>query len=177
MKTESLMEAVTASVDNGLDVSCFFVLGFPEDTVQDFKDTEVLVRKLARMGIDDVAVGFFFPLPGTQLYRDLEREGHVQLDDEFLMTPIHANESRLTEEHNYSLRLTARQITWWKYRLLLNFYAISFALRPWRLFRVLTNALRGKETRKLESYLAERKRSKQRKSKVHTLPQPSRRAA
>ena len=179
MKTESLLEAVSASVDNGLDVSCFFVLGFPEDTVQDFRDTEVLVRKLARMGIDDVAIGFFFPLPATQLYRELEAQGHVTLDDEFLMTPIHANETRLTEEHNYSLRLSARQITWWKYRLLLNFYAVSFALRPWRVARILWNALRGKETRKLETYLAERKRTKQRQSTVRKLPAstPSRRAA
>ncbi len=170
MKTESLLAAVRASVRHGLDVSCFFVLGFPDDTVQDFRDTERLVRQLARMGVDDVAVGYFFPLPGTRLFHELERDGRVRLDDAFLLTPIHANEARLRAQHNYSRTLSARTVTWWKARLLASFYGVSFALRPWRLARVLANALRGRETRKLESFLADRRRRALRRATVHRLP-------
>ena len=41
---------------------------------------------------------------------------------------------------------------------LMSFYGLSFALRPWRVASVAFNALRGKETRKLETFLVELKR-------------------
>jgi anaerobic magnesium-protoporphyrin IX monomethyl ester cyclase len=157
MKTEGLLDAVRASVRHRLNITCFFVLGFPEDGAGDLRDTEKLVRKLALLGVDDIAIGFFFPLPNTELYRQLVAAGEIEAnDDEFLMTPIFANEARLTEDHNYCRALTARQLTVWKYRLLLNFYLLSFARHPWKLVQVVLNAIRGKETRKLETFLNEK---------------------
>jgi anaerobic magnesium-protoporphyrin IX monomethyl ester cyclase len=165
MKTESLIDAVKASVKNKLSITCFFVIGFPHDEASDLKDTARLVRRLALLGIDDIAIGFFFPIPNTELYRQLVERGEVPLQDqekfdEFLLTPIYANEAKLTEEHNYCDHLSARQLTAWKYRLLLNFYGLSFLARPWRVVSVLLNTLRGKETRKLETYLVERRRKR-----------------
>jgi len=165
MKTESLLRAVEASVKNHLSITCFFVLGFPHDTKKDYALTAKLVRKLALKGIDDIAIGFFFPIPNTELYRKLVERGDIRLDtqeeiDEFLLTPIYANEAKITEEHNYSDAFSARQLTFWKYRLLLNFYGLSFLSRPWRVFQILWNTLRGKETRKLETWLIEQKRKR-----------------
>ena len=159
MKTDSLLNAVEASVRNKLNITCFFVLGFPHDTKEDLVLTRKLVRKLALMGIDDIAIGFFFPIPATALYNQLVERGDIKdNDDDFLMTPIFANEAKLTEEHNYCDHLSARQLTWWKYRLLINFYGLSFLRHPWKLFTVIGNTLRGKETRKLETFLVEFKR-------------------
>lgn len=155
MKTEALMKAVHASVRNGLNISTFMVIGFPHDTREDLKDTVRLVRKLARAGIDDSAVGFFFPIPNTQLYRELMASGRIQLDDDFLLTPVFANEKKLLPENNYCEHLSAKELTRWKYKLLLHFYATSFACRPWRLVRIVFNAVRGKETSKMETFLSD----------------------
>ena len=158
MKTDSLLDAVEASVRNKLNITAFLVLGFPHDTKADLKDTERLVRRLAIQGIDDIAIGFFFPIPNTELYDMLLERGDVALEDDFLLTPIFANDEKLLEENNYCDHLTARQLTFWKYRLLVNFYGLSFATRPWRIATILINTLRGKETRKLETFLVELKR-------------------
>jgi radical SAM superfamily enzyme YgiQ (UPF0313 family) len=158
MKTGSLLAAVGASVRHGLNVSVFLVIGFPHDTAADLRQTARLVRKLALLGIDDIAIGFFFPIPNTELFAELVVRGRIQLSDEFLLTPIHAAEARLAEEHNYCEGLSARQLTAWKYRLWLSFYGVSFAVRPWRILTVAQNALRGRETRKLETFLVELKR-------------------
>ena len=158
MKTESLMHAVKASVKNGLNVTCFIVIGFPHDEAADLAETRKLARKLAWWGIDDVAVGFFFPIPNTQLYRELIQRGRIALSDDFLLTPIFANEEKLLPENCYCDHLTARQLTLQKYRILLSFYGTSFALRPWRMATIFWNALRGKETRKLETFLVDIRR-------------------
>jgi radical SAM superfamily enzyme YgiQ (UPF0313 family) len=158
MKTDSLMRAVRASVRNRLNVTCFIVIGFPHDTAEDLRETRRLARKLALAGIDDIAVGFFFPIPNTQLYRELLAAGRIQLDDNFLLTPIFANEEKLLPENNYCEALSARQLTLQKYRILLSFYGVSFAVRPWRVVTLFWNALRGKETRKLETFLVDIRR-------------------
>jgi anaerobic magnesium-protoporphyrin IX monomethyl ester cyclase len=158
MKTSSLMNSVKASVRHKLNVTTFIVIGFPHDTKEDLRDTLKMVRKLARMGIDDIAVGFFFPIPNTQLYTELMDQGRVDLSDEFLLTPIFANEEKLLDENNYCDHLSARELTAWKYKFVINFYLISFAVRPWRPIKIFWNALRGKETRKLETFLVDFKR-------------------
>ncbi len=155
MKTESLMNAVKASVRNKLNVTCFIVIAFPHDTAEDLAETAKMARQLGRLGIDDIAVGFFFPIPNTQLYNELMAKGKLTLEDRFLLTPIYANEEKLLPENNYCEHLTAGQLTRWKYRLLLNFYLSSFLFHPTKPFRILWNALRGKETRKLETYLVD----------------------
>jgi radical SAM superfamily enzyme YgiQ (UPF0313 family) len=158
MKTESLLAAVEASVKNKLNITAFLVIGFPHDVRADLKATEHLVRRLAVMGIDDIAIGFFFPIPNTELYDQLMKRGIVSLDDDFLLTPIFANDEKLLDDNNYCDEMSARELTRWKYRLLFNFYGLSFATRPWRIATVLWNSLRGKETRKLETFLVELKR-------------------
>ncbi len=158
MKDESLFRAVKAAVRHRLNVSAFFIAGFPEDEVSDLKQTVKLARKLAFLGITDMAFGFFFPIPNTKLYHQLVGTGRIELNDDFLLTPIFANEAKVAEENNYSDNLTAKQLTRWRYWTLLNFYAVSFATRPWRLVTTLWNSLIGKETRKLETYLIDVRR-------------------
>lgn len=158
MKDESLLRAVKAAVKHDLNVAAFFVAGFPEDTVQDLRQTVKLARKLAWYGITDMAFGFFFPIPNTALYHQLKDEGRIRLDDDFLLTPIFANEARVADVNNYSYTLTSGQLTRWRYWTLLNFYAVSYGLRPWRLFKTVWNALRGRETSKMETYLVDVRR-------------------
>ena len=158
MKEDSLMAAVRASVRNKLNITAFIVIGFPHDTKEDLKQTTRLARRLGLAGIDDVAVGFFFPIPNTELYRKLEDQGRVDLSDRFLLTPIYANDEKLEDVNNYCDHLSARQLTGWKYRILLNFYLVSMATHPWRAFTLVWNVLRGKETRKMETFLIELKR-------------------
>ena len=165
MTTDGLFNAVRASVRHDLNITAFLVIGFPHDTQDDIDQTVKFVRQLAKEGIDDIAIGFYFPIPNTAIYRDLVEKGRVDYSDECLMTPIFANEAKLTDEHNYCDHLSARRLTFWKYRLLLNFYGLSFLSRPWRVFQILWNTIRGKETRKLETWLIEQKRKRLLKGK------------
>ena len=155
MKTDSLINAVKASVKNKLNVTAFIVIGFPHDTEEDLRETQKLARRLGRLGIDDIAVGFFFPIPNTELYKQLMDAGRVTLEDDFLMTPIFANEEKLLPENNYCDHMSAKQLTKWKYKLLSTFYMNSFATHPTKPFRIFFNAIRGKETSKLETYLVD----------------------
>lgn len=170
---ERLFRAVNASVKAGLNVGCFFVLAYPTDEPEDMRDTVRLARRLGRAGVDDVSAGFFFPLPSTEITRQLEKEGKVKYDDAFLKLPIYVHNKFLSENRKFCDAFTARQLTRWKYWVVLNFYVNAFLFRPGRLFRILFNFVRGRETSKMESFLHEtlrkfrlRKRGKSEQKRV-----------
>lgn len=155
---KKLFRAVEAAVKNGLNVGCFLVMGYPTDEKEDMAATARMIRRLARAGVDDVSPGFFFPLPNTEITRELEKQGRIVVDDDFLKLPVYVHNKYMTPERNYCPNLTARQMTRWKYWVVLNFYVTSFLFHPGRVLRILTNFFRGKETSKMESFLHETSR-------------------
>jgi hypothetical protein len=61
-------------------------------------------------------------------------------------------------EYNFCEAVDARRLTRMKYHILLAFYLTSFVIRPWRVFQLTWNVIRGRETCKLDIFLIERKR-------------------
>lgn len=158
MTEEDLMRAVRLCTARGLNVSNFLVLGFPQDTREDLNQTVRLAVRLAAAGVNDIALSLFFPIPNTELYDELVKMGRIIPSDEFLLTPLYAMESVIRQTHHYCERLSARQLTWYKYKILLAFYVTSFLVRPWRLFQIAWNVVRDRETCKLDIFLNNRKR-------------------
>jgi radical SAM superfamily enzyme YgiQ (UPF0313 family) len=70
-----------------LQLQVYTVVGFPHDTRDDLNDTLKLARRLARMGVEDIAVNFFFPVPSTELWTYLQDKGRLHLSDEALTAP------------------------------------------------------------------------------------------
>jgi len=154
MTEESLMNAVQAATRHGLNLTVFFVLGFPGDEDQDMRDTVKMAKRLAKAGVDDLAVGFFFPIPGTFLWDQLEKEGRVSMNEDTILAPLFVHDRWMTEEHNFSGSMSARQLTMWKYRIVFAFYLRAVLLNPKRWWRLLSNLLRGREDSKLDSFMA-----------------------
>ena len=125
------------------------------DMLRDPPAQHVLVFKV---GVDDVSAGFFFPLPNTEIFRELEMQGKVELSDDFLKLPIYVHNKFMTAERNYNPHMTARQMTRWKYWIVANFYVNNFLFHPGKVVRILWNFLRGRETSKMESFLQETRR-------------------
>lgn len=153
MTEKSLFNAVQAAVGHKLNTSVFFVLGFPGDQVSDFKETLKWARRLARAGVEDLAVGFYFPIPGTRFYKELQSRGKAGLTDELMMAPIFVHDRWLTEDRNYSEGLSARTLTIWRYRIVWAFYWRAVLLNPKRLVKVAGNFFKGKEESKFDSFL------------------------
>lgn len=144
-----MVSAMRAAIDAGLKLSCFIVIGFPGETRQSLHETLTLLRKIAWMGVHDVAVTKFVPYPGSQLFRELQAAGRLKLDDEFFIMPMDFYTSRAP---SYSDDVSTRYlflIMWWMF---LNFYGVSVARRPWRLLQALWGGLTGHEETRLAKW-------------------------
>lgn len=133
-----MLDAMRAAVRRGLKLSCFIVIGFPDDTPATLRDTLSLIRRMAVLGVHDVAVSKFVPYPGSALFRRLQGEGKLQLDDQFFVSPM---DFYTAKAPSYADAVSTQRLYWTMLWMFANFYVISFALRPWRVVRALLRAV------------------------------------
>ena len=133
-----MLKSMKMAVQRGLKLSCFIVIGFPDDTPATLKQTLRLIRRMAWLGVYDVAVSKFVPYPGSELFTRLQREGKIQLDDDFFVSPM---DFYTKQAPSYADAITTRRLYGTMLWMFWNFYALSFFLRPVRVLRILTKAL------------------------------------
>lgn len=143
---ERLVKAAEITVKRGLKLSCFIVIGFPEETPATLGKTMKLIRRMAFLGVDDVAVSKFIPYPGSELFKQLQAAGKIKLDDEFFVSPM---DFYTDKSPSYADAVSSRRLYWTMVWMFTNFYVISFARRPWRALRTMARAIFGgvEETR------------------------------
>src|SRR5262249_34939218 len=129
-----MIEAMRIAVRRGFRLSCFIVIGFPDDTPATLRKSLQLVRRMAVLGVHDVAVSKFVPYPGSALFKRLQQEGRIAIDDEFFLSPM---DFYTQKAPSYSEHLSTKYLYFMMLWIFTNFYIISFACRPFRTARIL----------------------------------------
>jgi anaerobic magnesium-protoporphyrin IX monomethyl ester cyclase len=135
---EHMLEAMRIAVRRGFRLSCFIVIGFPDDTPQTLNKSLGLIRRMALLGVHDVAVSKFVPYPGSALFKRLQSEGRIAVDDEFFLSPM---DFYTQKAPSYSEHLSARQLYLTMLWMFCNFYILSFLFHPIRTARILFKAV------------------------------------
>jgi len=130
VKLSDLEAAIERALKAKLNLCVFFVVGFPEDNRETVKETIRYVRKLARMGVHDVAISKFTPYPGSQYYFDLAKAGKLTLD---FSSPENMIDFFSAEAKSFCPALSSRELHWLMMWGLINFYGLSLLFHPWRL--------------------------------------------
>jgi anaerobic magnesium-protoporphyrin IX monomethyl ester cyclase len=152
--TESLIQASRTVLKRGLKLTCFLVIGFPTDRPDTIRQTMRLVRRLAVIGVDDVVVSKFVPYPGSALFKQLLDDGKIEPKDSFFLADINYY---TTKAPSYCDAVSPKQLYRTMIWMFLNFYFISFALRPWRVVATLWSlATKGVEETRYAKWLVDR---------------------
>ncbi|MCX7050194.1 MAG: radical SAM protein [Candidatus Sumerlaeota bacterium] len=80
MKLEDCEDAIRMAKSAGLEVACFLVIGFPEETVEDVRKTITYGRRLKQLGCDYIWVSCAMPYPGTELFAQCLKKGIIRED-------------------------------------------------------------------------------------------------
>jgi hypothetical protein len=114
----------------------------------------VLFRsRLAVKGVHEIAVSSFVPLPGSAAFNDLEKKGLITVDDDFCMKM--AGATSLGRGASWNPGFSHRLILFLKWAGVLQFFAVSFAVRPGRVLRLARNFLIGVQETKTDRALSE----------------------
>jgi radical SAM superfamily enzyme YgiQ (UPF0313 family) len=133
-----MLAAMRIAVRRGFKLSCFIIIGFPDETRANMRESLKLIRRMALLGVHDVAVSKFVPYPGSELFKRLQRENRIAFDDEFFLFPMDTYTQKVP---SYSEHLTTAELYRTMLWMFINFYVISFACRPLRTAQVLLKAV------------------------------------
>ena len=119
--------AMKCALEAGLKLTCFIVIGFPGETRESLRDTLKLLRKIAWMGVHDVAVTKFVPYPGSELFKEVQAKGRLKLDDEFFIMPM---DFYTQNAPSFVEGISSRTLYFTMLWMFINFYGISLLRRP-----------------------------------------------
>ena len=159
-----MLEAMRTIVRQGFNLSCFIVIGFPEETRETLRQTLRLIRRMAVLGVDEISIAKFVPYPGSLLFRQLLAAGKIQLSDEFFITPMDIFSSKAP---SYARRLSSAQLYRAMLWMYLNFFVISFLCRPLRPLRIIAKAVfTGREESRYAKWVVDRLYTRRRWRKI-----------
>lgn len=75
LMTRQIKEKVNLIKKSNLDVAGFFILGYPGETEKEIKKT---IKFSLELGLLRANYFIFLPLPGTPIYKELEKEGKLK---------------------------------------------------------------------------------------------------
>ena len=82
-----MYEAARNAMNAGINVGCFFIIGFPEDTYRSVLKTYLAMVKCALKGFTNVNLNAYSPQPNTESFKEHQANGVItELNDEYLMS-------------------------------------------------------------------------------------------
>lgn len=150
---DRMKDSIRAALKEGMNVKLNMIMGFPHETGKEIFESFGFLKDVALMGVHDVYIACFSPYPGSELFDELFQSGKIKAMDAdyFLMLTSYSD---MRYSYSYSPHMTNRQLTFYRLGGMLMFYAISYATRPIRLFKVLFNLISGKQESRLDMALS-----------------------
>ncbi|MEO6025365.1 MAG: radical SAM protein [Candidatus Binatia bacterium] len=146
VKLERLEASMRAAVRAGLNVKANILIGFPDESIEDLRETLRFVVRMARIGVHDASVWTFSPYPGSELFDGLRAAGKLpRLDDDYYAALL--SYSDISGATSYATALDSKQLQRYRLAGLLLFYGASYLTHPARPVRSLYNIA----TRRYES--------------------------
>jgi anaerobic magnesium-protoporphyrin IX monomethyl ester cyclase len=149
---DRLFHSARVAMAAGINVGCFFIIGFPRERWRNVLRTYRAIVKCAVMGFTTVNVNAFSPQPSTQLFRELMAAGRIRLDDAYFYS-LFTFQDQGRWQTSYNEHFSDRQISLLVKFGVIIFFAVSFLCRPWRLLHVLADPFRSRSQTKLGKYL------------------------
>lgn len=157
---DRLVDSAQAALNSGMRVCLFMIVGFPQEEDSDMKKTYQFIRRMARLGIHEIAVSTFVPLPGTSLFDTTTAIKPITVDDEYCYMMTGA--TRLFHIRSWNPRYSDAKLRLFKLTAMAQFYALSFAThptRPWKMLKALiTSNQETKSDRALHEFGVKLKR-------------------
>ncbi|MEO8647788.1 MAG: radical SAM protein [Acidobacteriota bacterium] len=132
---DNLQKSISIAVKHGIITKVNFIIGFPFEKRKDMFDTVFFAWKLSLMKIDDCNISSFSPYPGSELFKELDKEGAFgKIDDDYFSVLMTQFDFTVTRTFN-------KYVSSWEIMMLrvigmAGFYGLSYLRSPGNLLRL-----------------------------------------
>jgi radical SAM superfamily enzyme YgiQ (UPF0313 family) len=142
IQLDKLIDSALEAKRQGITIRTNLIIGFPHETWKDILKTILLGLKLAVKGVDEVPIFLCSAYPGTEIFKNLLKEGKIVLNDKYFLGLTSLNSSYLSPDIiTYNSNISAKKLGIVRMVFILTNYAISYALYPSRIIRTIRNLL------------------------------------
>jgi len=146
-----LLASIREALRLPLQIEIFFIIGYPSETLRDHLAYLRAVVHLAWMGAHSLGVMQFNPYPGSEDYFRFRAEGKIHFDDDdYVYSSLFRSVGQNRSTHS---SFSPAYLSAFQFLCLIVFWAVQFAVRPWRLLRVAWNLLCSREESILDQFL------------------------
>lgn len=142
-----LFESARETMAAGINVGCFFIVGFPEDIWRSIFNTYRTIARCAWIGMSSVNVNAYSPQPNTESFRALRQSGLIPTFDDAYYLSLFTFQG-LSVKTSYNPRFGRWTLTAVVIGGFVLFYAVSFIRRPGRLLSMLRDLFRAESANK-----------------------------
>ncbi len=129
---DRLEDSARSALKSGMTVCLFMIVGFPQETPEDIAKTFAFIRRMARLGVHEIAVSTFVPLPGTSLFDTTNALKPIKVDDDYCYFMTGA--TRLFHVRSWNPNYSDVALRRLKLTGMGQFFAVSFATHPGRIW-------------------------------------------
>jgi radical SAM superfamily enzyme YgiQ (UPF0313 family) len=163
IKRERMLTSMRAAVKAGCNVKANFIFGFPDDTYRDLLPTFRFLVEMAAIGVHDISIAPFRPYPGSELFRELQKEGNIPTppDDQYYLRLATTSENlpgAQQEAESFSRHMSGRGLDRMRIAALSTFFLVSWIIRPLRVLKLIRAIVTERQESRLDKSLIEMKR-------------------
>jgi anaerobic magnesium-protoporphyrin IX monomethyl ester cyclase len=152
VRLDRMLDSMHKAVGIGLNVKANIIMGFPDETAADLRETLRFIGRMARVGVHDVSVWIFVPYPGCDLFEQLLARGRLPpLDDDYFADLLAYSD--LTRTVSYCDGFSAVELRRYRTAATALFYGASYATHPSRPWRSIANLARSRYESRMEMSL------------------------
>ncbi len=140
IKLDQLTKSVLEAKRQNLTVRINLIIGFPEETWIDIFKTILYGLKMSFYGVDEAPLYIFSPYPGTEIFKTLNRENKIILNDSYFLELNSLNSSYFsTKIVSHNPRVNPILLGMIRTLFMMANYLVGYLFFPKRIFRTLKN--------------------------------------
>ncbi len=153
----TMFESARSALRAGINVGCFFIIGFPEDDYRSVLRTYRAIVRCAWIGFTNVNLNAYSPQPNTESFQELQRQGVIRdLDDDYLMS-LFTFQDFGAKKKSYNPRFGDWELSFLVVFGVVLFYSVYFVRKPRRLAQLVAELFgrssSNKSTKMAKSFL------------------------
>ena len=145
---EKVSSIVTAASKLDLYTAGFFIVGLPGEKIEDIELTINYAKELAKKGLDEIYLGSFVPLPGSELYDKLKAEGKIPQYWDAL-----GSAGDLEHSVSWSVFVSDEKLRSLMKKGYVSFHLTKLLYHPLKVLKSVFNIIRMRETLKTEKVI------------------------
>ena len=151
---DRMLRSMQSAVRAGMHVRGHFIMGMPGQTLSEIAETWLFIARMAWVGVHDVNSYFFYPYPGSEMFRALVAEGKIDpmspAYDELLAGACFTDFKAI---RSWSEHFSPAMLRFLCLGSMAFFYVLNFLFWPVRPVRTLWRVLRGRPFTWIERFL------------------------